>query len=242
MSDHLTKNISQETPNKEWVVKVDAAEVAEYACNIILQAATTAIQGRGKFRIVLAGGTTPGHIYKMLAKEPCDWNNWEIFLGDERCLPPTSEDRNSQMALNTLINDIEIPESNIYFIQSELGSEKAAENYAGIIKDKMPFDITLLGMGEDGHTASLFPGHTHNESELVHSVHNAPKPPSERVSLSASSLSNSNQVLMIITGAGKKDSVEAWEKGDALPIAEISALNTLTVILDKDASPQKQTN
>ncbi len=211
--------------------------VAQHSYQIILEAAEKAIKERGKFRIVLAGGTTPERIYKMLTTAKCDWQSWEIFLGDERCLPESSSERNSQMAMQTWLNDIEIPAENIHFIPSELGSELAAKKYAETIKSKMPFDLVLLGMGEDGHTASLFPGHIHNDEELVHAVHNAPKPPADRVSLSASSLSNSDQVLIIITGAGKQESVEAWNDGELLPIAKISALKTLIVILDHDASP-----
>ena len=224
-------------PKKQWLVEADASVVAQKSYQIILNAAEKAIKKQGKFRIVLAGGTTPERIYKMLATAQCDWQNWEIFLGDERCLPESSPERNSQMAMQTWLNDIEIPAKNIHFIPSELGADIAAKNYAETIKSKMPFDLVLLGMGEDGHTASLFPGHSHNNEELVHAVHNAPKPPSDRVSLSASSLSNSDQVLIIITGAGKQASVNAWNQGELLPIAQISALNMLTVILDNDASP-----
>ena len=223
--------------NKHWLVKPNAFVVAEAACETIKEAARVAIQKRGTFKIVLAGGTTPEHIYKMLAKTPCDWQNWEIYLGDERCLPTSSANRNSQMIQQSWLDAIDIPSQHIHFIKAELGSELAATDYAATIIDKMPFDLVLLGMGEDGHTASLFPDHVHNNQEVVHAVHNAPKPPSERVSLSASSLSNSHQVLIIITGTGKQASVEAWKKDVSLPITEISALDTLTIMLDEDASP-----
>lgn len=219
-----------------WIVEPDAASVAHKAYQMIITAAEEAIKARGKFRIVLAGGTTPQQIYTMLSVANCDWQDWEIFLGDERCLPETSSERNSEMANQAWLNKIDIPANNIHFIPAELGPDLAAKKYAKTIKGKTPFDLVLLGMGEDGHTASLFPGHTHDENELVHAVYGAPKPPAERVSLSVSSLSNAKKVLMIITGAGKKDAVEEWKKGTPLPISEISALNTLTVILDKDAS------
>lgn len=223
---------------KERKVFPDASRVAEEACELIKQAANKAIEINGIFRIVLAGGTTPERIYTMLAKEAYDWSKWEFYLGDERCLDVSSPERNSQMALRTWLNEIEVPAENIYFIPSELGAEKAAREYAETIKSKMPFDLVLLGMGEDGHTASLFPGHKHDLAELVHAVYEAPKPPSDRVSLSASSLSNSKQVLIIITGAGKRISMKAWEDGEQLPIAEISALQSLTVFLDEDALPK----
>lgn len=224
-------------PEKQWIVKSDSSSVALDACELIKNAAEKAIKQHGVFKLVLAGGTTPERIYTMLAKQSLDWANWEIFLGDERCLPESSDDRNSKMAQRTLLDHVEIPSQNIFFIPSELGSDIAAKQYAETIQSKLPFDLVLLGMGEDGHTASLFPGHVHDTNELVHAVQDAPKPPADRVSISASSLSNSQQVLIIVTGAGKKDRVEDWLDKKDLPVAGITALETLTIILDKDASP-----
>lgn len=221
----------------EWITCLDASIVAQKSCEIIKLAADTAIEANGVFRIVLAGGTTPGHVYQILAKESYDWSQWEFYLGDERCLPVDSSERNSQMAMKTWLDNIDVPADNIYFIPAELGANQAAKQYAEAITSKLPFDMVLLGMGEDGHTASLFPGHIHNEDELTHAVFNSPKPPSDRVSLSASCLSNSQQVLMIVTGAGKKESVDAWKNNESLPIAQISALKKLTVILDEAAHP-----
>lgn len=222
---------------KQWIVLPDVSTVTQEACELIKQVAKNAIETRGLFRIVLSGGTTPGQIYQILAKEPYNWSQWQFFLGDERCLPLDFTERNSQMAMATWLSNISVPDENIYFIPSELGAEQSAQKYAETIKTKMPFDMVLLGMGEDGHTASLFPDHEHNQNELTHAVHNSPKPPSDRVSLSASSLSCSHHVLIIITGAGKKDSVEAWRNGKSLPIAQISALENLTILLDQAACP-----
>ena len=220
---------------KNWIVHKDSKTVAQQACNLVKEAANTAISNNGIFRIVLAGGTTPGQVYQLLSKESYDWSQWEFYLGDERCLPVDSPERNSQMAMETWLSNIDVPAENINFIPAELGAEKGAEEYAKIIKNKLPFDMVLLGMGEDGHTASLFPGHIHDENELTHAVHDAPKPPSDRISLSASSLSNSSNVLMIVTGSGKKDSVEAWNNNVALPITTVSALTQLTIMLDEAA-------
>lgn len=222
--------------NNEWLILPSANDVAQHGCELIISAANNAIQTTGVFRIVLAGGTTPEAIYKMLAKEAFDWSKWVFYLGDERCLPADSSERNSVMAMNTWLSHVEVPAENIHFIPSELGAKEAAKAYAETIQPDLPFDMVLLGMGEDGHTASLFPGHHHQNDELTHAVYNSPKPPSDRVSLSASCLSNAHQVLMIVTGAGKKDSVKAWKSGVDLPIATISALNKLTVLLDVAAA------
>lgn len=223
----------------DWFILSDATEVAQRGCELLKEIAQKAIQTKGKFSIVLAGGTTPGVIYKMLSKENFDWSQWEFYLGDERCLPVNSEERNSHMIMTTWLNHIDIPTENIHFIPAELGAKEAAKEYAATIQDHMPFDLVLLGMGEDGHTASLFPGHEHNQSELTHAVYNSPKPPSDRVSMSASSLSNADQVLIIVTGASKKDCVKAWVNDQNLPIAQISARQKLTVLLDEVASSKQ---
>jgi len=219
---------------KHWIVMDSAKDIAEVALAKILDVAQEAIQKRRIFKIVLAGGTTPENVYRLLAKESCDWQHWHFYLGDERCLPADHTDRNSQMALKTLLNHIEIPEDNIHFIAAELGAEQAAKRYEKtVIKDALPFDLVLLGMGEDGHTASLFPGHQHPKSELVHAVYNAPKPPPERVSLSVNALSENHNLMILVTGKSKKESVAAWLKGRALPVSSISSLGVTTVLLDK---------
>jgi 6-phosphogluconolactonase len=90
-------------------------------------------------------------------------------------------------------------------------------------------------MGEDGHTASLFPNHYHDENELAHAVYNSPKPPSERVSLSAKALSNTQQLLFLITGSNKQDAVKAWRSGADLPVATIVPENPIDVYIDSAA-------
>jgi 6-phosphogluconolactonase len=234
----MRNNLSQSPPNKEWIILSNASDVAVAALNIILSAAKSAIKKTGKFKIVLAGGSTPEQVYKMLAKEKCDWEHWEFYLGDERCLPIRDPERNSEMIRRTFLDKINIPENNVYFIPSELGSEKAAEKYSYQIASALPFDMVMLGMGEDGHTASLFPGHNHNQDELVHAIHNAPKPPSERVSLSSRCLSQTHHLLILITGAGKKTALTQWKKGEKIPVSTLSPLGNMTVLLDKAASPE----
>lgn len=210
--------------------------VADHACKLILSAAQQAIAERGIFRIVLAGGTTPKQIYSQLAKEAIDWQHWEFYLGDERCLPSDNAERNSRMIEQVWLDKIKVPSRNIYWIKAELGPEQGATEYAEQIKNKLPFDMVLLGMGEDGHTASLFPTHQHDSNELVHSVYHAPKAPAERISLSAKTLSNTEALMIIVTGASKCDSVIAWENGKDLPVAKVNARQTRTILLDKAAT------
>ena len=120
-------------------------------------------------------------------------------------------------------------------IPAELGAEAAVEVYEPVVQEALPFDLVILGMGEDGHTASLFPGHSHAGDALVLAVHEAPKPPPDRVSLSQGALSDARQVLILVTGGGKRDAVQAWKAGDTLPVASIRGHNGVDVLIDRDA-------
>jgi 6-phosphogluconolactonase len=222
-------------PDYLWHCLENSDQVAEAACKEILVAAKSAIAERGKFKLVLAGGTTPEKVYRMLAKSEADWANWWIYHGDERYLPIDHPDRNSVMATKALLDHVAIPKNQIFSIPAELGSEQGALAYRQVVGDALPFDLVLLGMGEDGHTASLFPGHRHNPDELTHAVFNSPKPPPERVSISAKALGNSQQVIFLVTGANKRDALKQWCSGVDLPITTISNDN-MTIMIDRDAS------
>lgn len=228
--NQLTKGTHQ----TYWQVLDDTDAVAQEARDLILKFAAEAIDRHGVFRIVLAGGSTPEAVYRLLGEVNTDWSCWKIYFGDERCLPVDDPDRNSVMADRTFLNAVDIPAKNIYPIPSEKGAEEAAKEYTAVVKAALPFDLVLLGIGEDGHTASLFPGQKHPANELVHPVHNAPKPPPDRVSLSAYVLSDAENVIILATGAGKRDAIQAWQDGKPLPISEIGES---TVLIDRAAYP-----
>ena len=220
----------------DWRYFPDADAVASAATALILSAADAAIAARGEFRLVLAGGTTPGKVYRLLAASQANWSSWQIYFGDERCLPATDPERNSRMAATAWLDHVIIPRGNVHPIPAEQGSQTAAKAYAALIAAARPFDMVLLGIGEDGHTASLFPGHEYQASEQVHAVSGAPKPPPERVSLSREALSDSRDVLILVTGKGKRDAVQRWRAGEDLPIAHITARDHLRVLIDREAS------
>ena len=220
----------------DWQTLADSDAVATRATEMILQAARVAIQQRGVFHLVLAGGSTPAKVYRQLAGAQADWTHWQLYFGDERCLPADHAERNSQMAATAWLARGQIPANHIHPIRAELGAAGAAREYAALISKTRPFDMVLLGIGEDGHTASLFPGQSFPPGELVHAVSGAPKPPPERVSLSAGSLSDSRDVLVLVTGSGKRDAVRQWQQGANLPIAHITARQHMTVLLDTDAA------
>ncbi|WP_031437331.1 6-phosphogluconolactonase [Methylobacter tundripaludum] len=221
--------------NSRWHYLETAEQVAEAACQQILNAATSAISERGKFKLVLAGGGTPEKVYRLLAESNADWANWHIYYGDERCLPADHQDRNSLMASRVLLDKVAIPANQIFTMPAELGPEVAADRYKLDVAKAGTFDMVLLGMGEDGHTASLFPGHQHQQDELVHAVYNSPKPPPERISLSARALSNTRELIFLITGANKQEAVNLWRSGSDLPIATIEPENPIDIYIDSDA-------
>jgi len=221
--------------NSRWHYLETAEDVAQAACRQILNAATSAISERGKFKLVLAGGGTPEKVYRLLAESDADWANWHIYYGDERCLPADHQDRNSLMASRVLLDKVAIPANQVFTIPAERGPEQAAASYRSTVAEAGAFDMVLLGMGEDGHTASLFPGHQHQQDELVHAVYNSPKPPPERVSISAKALSNTRELIFLITGANKQEAVNLWRSGSDLPVATIEPENPIDIYIDSDA-------
>jgi 6-phosphogluconolactonase len=222
-----------------WHIAENEADWLARALAFVADAETRALAARGRFHIVLAGGGTPKRLYEALAGESHDWSRWHVWYGDERCLPPAHPERNSWMAGEVWLQQICLPEPNIHPIPAELGPVLAAEAYARQLKTVALFDLVLLGLGEDGHTASLFPGHdwgTGPDAPAVLPVFDAPKPPPERVSLSGRRLSETGQVLFLVTGAGKGDAVTNWRSEGTIPAAAIKAANGVDVLLDQSAN------
>ncbi len=219
-----------------WHVYADAAQVAQQAAGRILTGASRAIAEHGVYRIVLAGGRTPEQAYQRLRNADTDWSRWQVYFGDERCLPPRDPGRNSTMAARAWLDHVPIPREQIHPIPAELGAEAAARAYAQLIRRARPFDLVLLGMGEDGHTASLFPGRTYPEDEDVHAVHDAPKPPPDRVSLSRRALGDAREILILVTGEGKREALRRWRAGEPLPVASIHGPTGVDVLLDRAAN------
>ena len=129
------------------------------------------LKKQGRFTIALSGGSTPQRLYSILAKEPynqkIDWSKLHIFWGDERVVPFEDERNNAKMTYDTLLNHVPVPASQIYVMKTDIEPQEAARQYEAILHEyfdhsETTFDLTLLGMGDDGHTLSVFPG-----SELV---------------------------------------------------------------------------
>ncbi|MGH9370421.1 MAG: 6-phosphogluconolactonase, partial [Vicinamibacterales bacterium] len=193
-----------------WHEVADIEALHHDAVGRVVAASSRAIQARGRFHIVLAGGETPRGVYRMLRSAQTDWTAWSIYFGDERCLPPDDGARNSRMVELAWLDHVTVPADHVHVIAGELGAARAATAYAAGLQGVGDFDLVLLGLGEDGHTASLFPNHdwgARPDAPDVLAVLDAPKPPPERVSLSAARLSRARAVLFLVTGESKRDAV-----------------------------------
>ena len=187
---------------------------------LINDVSKSAIEKRGLFHIVLCGGTTPVSVYKLLRSLKTEWHCWQFWLCDERIPSSTFTDLNRYMIENELLNYIPVEKKQIHFIAIDSTIEIAVDQYEAELQSVALFDLCLLGIGEDGHTASLFPGNDCGENENaknVLAVFDSPKPPKQRISLSAKRLSLSEVVLFITSGKEKKSIIDRVMKGENLP-------------------------
>lgn len=228
------------SPLQNWTIFKTPEEVAIEATNLILKTAQQAIEERDAFHFVASGGTTPKRCYELLSEkssEDLQWSKWHVYIGDERCLPEDDAERNSLMLMLSWLNTSPIPFENIKMMPAELGAEEAAAQYTEVVEEIDLFDCVMLGMGEDGHTASLFPHHVYDETADVVVEFDAPKPPLERVSLSFTRLSNSRVMIKLITGENKQDALRLWLDNQMLPINQVDAIENSFVLLDQAAMP-----
>ncbi|HEX6488497.1 MAG TPA: 6-phosphogluconolactonase [Candidatus Dormibacteraeota bacterium] len=208
-------------------------EVLEDAAAVAAAAADWVSRGMaGGGTLVLAGGGTPRRCYELLDADSLPWGRVTVLFGDERCVPPDDEESNFRMAREALLDRVR-PLS-VHRMPGELVPEEGAELYARIVEPLRPLDLVLLGMGPDGHTASLFPGHQglHAAGSAI-AVHDSPKPPPDRVSLTLEVLQEARQVLMLVAGAGKRDAVARARRGE-VPAGMVPQA---TWLIDRAAAP-----
>jgi 6-phosphogluconolactonase len=200
-------------------------EVAQF----IVRLASEAIATRGRFTIALSGGSTPKVLYGLLGDEPyrsqIGWAHADIFWSDERCVPPDSEDSNYHLAQQVLLSKISIPDNQVHRMPADRPDHDAAseayteELYRTFGTNNIPkFDLIQLGMGPEGHTASLFPHQEslHEQQRLVMPV-SVPKPPPLRLTFTPPLLNAARYVLFLITGAEKADALQAVLEGEYHP-------------------------
>lgn len=217
MSTFILPNASMLT------VYQDAGSLATAVALCIADVARQAVAARGVCRIALAGGETPRRCYEQLRHMPVDWGHVHVYFGDERCLPVGDEQRNDTMAQHALLLHVAIPAANVHSIPAESGAQVAASRYALELHQALPLDLVLLGMGEDGHTASLFPGNPALRiRESVAAVFDAPKPPPDRVTLSMATLNAARRKIFLVAGVGKRTALQRIAQGEMLPAGQIA--------------------
>ncbi len=201
------------------------------------------------FSIAFSGGSTPRSIFKFIAENYADKINWSkvlVFWGDERCVPPDDEESNYKMAFENLLSYVTIPDLNIFRIQGEIDPHVAAKNYAEIVNKLLPhkksipqFDLFILGLGEDGHTASIFPDQiTLFDSEKLFEIGHHPVSGQNRITATGKLINNAKHICFLVTGASKAEKVsqiiEKKESFQLLPASFIHpAEGELTWMLDE---------
>lgn len=177
------------------------------------------VEGKEIFHVALSGGSTPKLIFDVLASEygnVIDWSNIHFYWGDERCVPPDDEQSNFKMTVDHLFSKIEVPEENIHRILGEADPTREAMRYANLLEINLDreagipqFDLVILGMGDDGHTASIFP----HEIELWNAADHCvvathPDSGQKRVSINGKVINMAKEVIFLVTGTGKADKVD----------------------------------
>jgi 6-phosphogluconolactonase len=239
----------QPTVQPEIRVQPDPNAVAIEAAQRVVQTANACIERNDEFSIALAGGSTPKALYELLATEEYSrrihWPKVRVYFGDERCVPPESAESNFHMARIALLSEVPIPGDNIYRMRGEIEPEQAAREYGELLKDHFGdggMDLILLGMGEDGHTASLFP----NTDALKETRHRCvsnyvDKLAAWRITMTAPFINRTENVLVMVTGAGKaarvSDVLEGPRDPQRLPIQLIQpASGRIAWLLDAAAA------
>lgn len=180
------------------------------------QSIVTALRGDAHPLLALAGGTTPRGAYTLLATHfatALDWQAVEYWFGDERCVAPTHPKSNYRMALESLLDPLSVPGQQVHRMLGELGPQEGARRYAQRLEDRLgirpPFSVALLGMGPEGHTASLFPGSAALGSLALAEGVDAPAVPRERITLTPRGLQGAQRIFLLVTGEQKREALAA---------------------------------
>ncbi|MEM8600029.1 MAG: 6-phosphogluconolactonase [Bacteroidota bacterium] len=207
-------------------------DLTERAAAFVAAALQSAVARRGRAALVLAGGSTPTPVYRALARSYADeafWADTHVFFGDERCVPPDHPHSNFRMAQASLLDALPVPERQVYRMVGEVHPPVAAFDYEQALKhyhasarnpDAPMFDVVLLGIGSDGHTASLFPGQAaldEAEALCVHTESPPASPVDDRLTLTYPGLHNADTILFLVAGAGKRDALHAALRAEPLP-------------------------
>ncbi len=232
------------------------AELSRRGAELFVTAAAETIGARGIFSVAVSGGSTPRALFQLLATEEfrtrVDWERTHFFWADERCVPPDHPDSNFKAAHDLLLAKLPLPPSHIHRIPGELTPGEAALAYERVLRgffagERVPaFDLILLGAGEDGHTASLFPGGEGiTEKERLAVAVYVEKLHSHRVTLTLPVLNSARRVVFLVAGRGKAGIVRDILEGEnpCLPAALVNPTEgSLTWLLDSEAADKLSGN
>lgn len=227
---------------RSLIVPGDQATTLAFCVDHWLKTAKTAIQKHGHFAVALSGGTTPHAIYRALAerKRELDWNKVFLFWSDERAVPPDHPESNYQMAMQAGLNGLGIPTTQIFRMNAEGEAEEYEKTIKTLLKDR-PFDLVMLGMGEDGHTASLFPGTAALtiQDRLV-ARNYVPQKKSWRMTLTFPCINSAKNITIYVLGKNKQEmlfKVFRDEKSKDLPVQKVGTVEHPALwIADQDAA------
>ena len=235
---------------RELFIAGSPDDLARAAAGRLMDTAHRAIAARGRFSVALSGGSTPRRLYQLLTQAPyqqgIDWSRVHLFFADERFVPHTDAESTVRLVRETLLTGVPVPETNFHAMPTAGGTpEDCAARYEASLleyfnREEPALDLVLLGMGPDGHTASLFPGHPLAPG-LVASVHDSPKPPPIRLTLTHAALRAAREVWFLVTGADKAVTLEqvfrsSPEDAQALPAARIHARDGRSLwLVDREA-------
>jgi 6-phosphogluconolactonase len=222
------------------VIEIVVADDAESAAALV--ADMLAAQARAGGHVVLTGGSTPGRAYELAARQEPSWGHVEVWWGDERCVPPDDERSNYRLAKETLIDRLETSPAAVHRIRGELGADAGAREYDRELGELARFDLLLLGLGPDGHVASLFPNQpTLDEAEQrVLPAEARLEPFVDRITLTLPMLRAAHAVVFLVTGESKAEAAARAFGGDAsraTPGSLVRAVSgTTTAVLDRAAA------
>ncbi|MFC2106119.1 6-phosphogluconolactonase [Candidatus Bipolaricaulota bacterium] len=215
------------------IVFKEQADLYRHAAELLTQLAERSIQKSGRFLVLLSGGRTPIPLYERLTQDPwrsrIDWENVLVGWSDERCVPPQHEASNFRMAEEALLSHVPIPEDHVLRIEGEHDPAAAAMAYESRLRSllgrEVGVDLALLGLGADGHTASLFPGHQalQEEDRWFVPVHIPSMAQSERITATLPLLNASKKVVFLATGRDKVHAFSRVQHGALLPAGLVHA-------------------
>lgn len=212
---------------------VRTTDFAHAAARFILAQGQAALDARGLFRLGLSGGNTPRQVHAALAELAGDfpWARVQITFGDERCVPPDHEQSNYRMARESLLDAVSIPAGNVFRIRGEIAPQSAADDYEQMLaafatrvgEPRYVHDLILLGLGEDGHTASLFPGSPAlDETDRNVIPATGPKPPPQRITMTFPLINSARSVCFLVNDAAKQPLIDEILSGKSgYPAAQV---------------------